>query len=145
MKNGALIRDSFVGFIKTKKNALAVAVAVLGLLLIVFSMLGGGDGTDKGEVDSLKEYQLALEGELASLCSSVYGAGKCVVRVSFSEGERLEYKGSTLIGKIPPKVEGVTVLCRGGDSATVKSEITDAISALFGIGKNRICVLKLSS
>lgn len=127
---------------KKKKCALLIALA-LGILLLLLPSASREAG--EGEADGLKEYKASLEEELSELCSSVAGAGRCRVRVSFSEGERVEYKGSAVIGKTPPKIMGITVLAKGGDSDKVRSDITELLSALYGLGKNRICVLKLSS
>ena len=94
--------------------------------------------------DSLTAYKQRLESELSELCSSVEGAGKCLVYVSFSEGESYEYQGGQLKTERPPRVLGVTVLCEGGAKSGVKARITEMISSLFDVGSNRICVLKLS-
>ena len=141
---GALLSPEFVDFIKHRKNLLLIIIAVLGCVILFASVLGATDETEEGSEDALSEYKSALEGELSELLSRVSGAGRCVVRVTFSEGERLEYKGSVVIGRRPPQVEGVTVLCEGGGRDAVRREISEVISALYGIGHNRICVLKLS-
>ena len=41
-----------------------------------------------------------------------------------------------------PELEGVVVVCDGGDDAGVKREITDAVSALFQIESHKIKVMK---
>ena len=61
--------------------------------------------------------------------------------VTFSRGEENTYKGSKLTESRPPEVLGVTVVCDGGDNATVRARLTEMLSALFGIGSNRIAVL----
>ena len=70
-----------------KKRAFALIALALGVLLILLSL----SGTDKKAVSSsdgtLAEYKAELEKELSELCSSIEGAGKCVVRVSFAEAE----------------------------------------------------------
>lgn len=42
-----------------------------------------------------------------------------------------------------PKVKGVIVVCDGGDDPAVKKQITDAVSAVLGVGANRISVSKM--
>ena len=86
----------------------------------------------------------AVEEELADMCSSVSGVGRCKVTVTFERGEERVYKGSLLIESKPPKVLGVTVVCKGADSDLVRAEIVGMMSALFDIGANRIAVLKLN-
>ena len=127
-----------------KRGMLIAAAAVLiGIILIFLSALDGYSDNN-GKESELGSYKRSLEEELEYMCSRIEGVGKCRVTVSFSEGERREYQGSELKCVIPPKVQGVTVLCDGGDSATVRAAVSDMMSSLFDIGKNRICVLKLS-
>ena len=40
-------------------------------------------------------------------------------------------------------VESVAVICKGADRAGVRKELTDMLSALFGIGANRIHISKM--
>lgn len=42
-----------------------------------------------------------------------------------------------------PSVQGVVVVCDGGDSQAVKSNITQAVSSAVGISTNNITVLKM--
>ncbi len=143
-----MLSATFIGFIKERKNFVLLIAALVGVALIFAAVMGTqstSDARSDGGALTLDEYKRTLEDELSSLCSRVSGAGKCIVSVSFSEGERLEYKGSSLVGRQPPRVAGVTVLASGGGNDYVKREISELISALFGIGHNRICVLKLSS
>ena len=127
-----------IGKIGKKRAALILLIGLLGLMLIIFSATRSEDA----EFTGTEEYKKALEQELGDACSRVEGVGKCRVIVSFSEGERLEYKGSQIVSTSPPRVRGVTVICDGADSASVRSDLTDMLAALFDIGKNRICVLK---
>ena len=135
----------FLGeLIKTKRGKLLIALLIGGVLLLIISFALPEDGKEEARDGGLEEYKATLEESLADFCSSVEGVGRCRVMVSFAEGESFEYKGSALLSSSPPRVLGVTVLCQGGDSISVKGRISDMISALFDVGKNRICVLKLS-
>ena len=128
-------------FASDKKKLAVLAIGIAGILLILLSSAGGAepDGAEIG----LDEYKLQLEDELKALCESIEGAGKCRVSVSFSEGEKLEYKGSNIIRSEPPRVLGVTVVCEGGDDFYIRNSISDCMTALFDIGSNRVCVLKM--
>ncbi len=113
-------------------------------MLIAFSAASSSDSGDGSSV-TLEQYKANLEDELGELCSSVRGVGKCKVMITFERGEENTYKGSALIESKPPRVMGVSVICRGADSDEVKRELTTMISALFDIGSNRISILKLNS
>ena len=124
------------------KVALIVAV---GILLIIISSLPKESGEEVGNEITLDEYRVALEERVAAMCSSVAGVGKCKVFITFERGEQSSYKGSTLLEVKPPKVLGVTVVCRGADYDYVRKDLTEMLSALFDIGSNRIAILKLNS
>ena len=115
----------------------------IGILLIVISSFGRGD-VKESEAESLSEYKKRLEGEIASLCSDVDGVGKCKVFITFERGEQNTYKGSLVTESKPPKILGVTVICRGAGSDEVRRELTEMLTALFDIGSNRVAVLKLN-
>ena len=139
--------SSFKSFIEGNKRLWKVGLVIaLGVVLIIISSFFGAD-TEKEDtgVRSLEEYKAELEGELAELCSDVQGVGRCKVLITFERGAQSTYKGSNLIENKPPKVLGVTVVCRGADSDYVKSELTKMITALFDIGANRVAILKLNS
>lgn len=136
-----MIKDKkYLSYIlKNKKKIITLLLIAVGLLVMLFSL--GGEGEKSSE--SLSDYKKQLEKEMEALCASVDGAGKCRVTVTFEEGERLEYKGSAVVGSAPPRVLGVTVVCEGGGSPEVRSDISRAMVALFDIGTNRVCVLEM--
>lgn len=128
-----------------KRTAGIIALFLLGTLLLVISASGSGKSGKSEDYDSLAEYKASLEKELEQLCSSVEGVGRCTVTVSFERGEEKLYKGSNLIETKPPRVMGVTVVCRGADSDGVRANLTAMLSSLFDIGTNRVSILKLNS
>lgn len=44
-----------------------------------------------------------------------------------------------------PDIEGVAIVCSGGDNIAVKEKVIKCVSALFNISSNRISVTKLNS
>ena len=130
-------------FLKNKKWVIISALFIFGVLMLIGSAASvGGAGNAEGE--PLSEYKERLEEELSDMCSSVRGVGKCRVMVTFERGEENIYKGTNLIESRPPKVMGVTIVCKGADSDAVRAELVGMMSALFDIGTNRISVLKLN-
>ena len=132
-------------FFKNKKGALIITALAIGVFLLIFSSFIGGEVDSAAQTDTLSEYKTKLEEELADICASVEGVGRCRVTLSFERGAENSYKGSNLIESKPPKVMGVTVVCRGADSDEVRLEIVGMMTALFDIGANRVAVLKLNS
>lgn len=108
-----------------------------------------------------------LEKKLVSLLSSIKGVGNVSVMVTVSStgeyvyAENKKYDKDSdsvstdteivlfeendndtglIISVKNPDILGVAVVCEGGDNAVVKSEITQLITSLFGIGSNRVYV-----
>lgn len=130
--------------IKNKRSIIIFALLLCGIFMLIFSSSTATESPQNEQIEGLDEYKKRLEAELADICSSVSGVGRCRVTVTFERGEEKIYKGSSLIETRPPKVMGVTVVCKGADSDLVKAEIVGMMSALFDIGANRIAILKLN-
>lgn len=140
------MNGSFINYIKENKNFRRAAVLIaVGIILIFISSSFGSQKTEKTSEITLDEYKERLEEDIASICSDVSGVGKCRVFITLERGEQNSYKGSSVIETKPPKVLGVTVVCRGADSDLVRGELTDMLTALFDIGANRVAILKLNS
>ena len=132
--------NKLLEFVKENKKLSFVLILSLALLL-VFSLYN--DTGSEGVKTALSEYESLLENQISTLCSSVKGVGKCKIEISFESGEENVYKGGALIETKPPRVLGVAVVCEGGDNASVRSELTELLTALFDIGTNRVKILKL--
>ena len=132
---------------ENKKVVIIAAFAILGILLVIVSSSVGKDGAtfDTSAEMTLEEYKEGLEAEIESLCSDVAGVGRCRVFITFERGAQNSYKGGSVTETKPPKVLGVTVICSGGNSDSVRAELSDMLCALFDIGYNRVAILKLNS
>ena len=141
-----MLESFFSGFkiFKDKKKLSAVIILLaVGIMLVAVS--GASEESGGKQEISLAEYKAELEEELENMCSSIKGVGKCRVMLTFERGEENTYKGSSLVESKPPRVLGVSVVCRGADSPETRRALVDMLSALFDIGTNRISVLKLNS
>ena len=108
-----------------------------------------------------------LEARLSTIISQISGAGNSTVMVSIaSAGEYVYAKNDSskndtdssateneiviydsgdgdsglVISIKSPDVLGVAIICEGGGSAIIKSEITNLVTSLFGIGSDRVYV-----
>ena len=95
------------------------ALIVIGVLLLFVSTLGGEVSEASPETE---------EERLEAVCSSIDGVGRCRVMVNYGEGG---------------EVYAVAVLCEGADTVRVRESIVDLFSSLYGIGSNRISILRL--
>ncbi len=129
-------------FFKNKKMLFLVLLIAIGLLLAAF---GTSDNSSENKSEeTLDEYKLRLEEELAKLCTSVEGVGRCSVTVSFKKGAENTYKGTHLTQTKPPELLGVVIVCRGAESDSVRRELTELFTSLFDLPSNRVAILKLN-
>ena len=109
----------FVSFLNKNRWALLLLIPLLlGALLIIAS----------GTVGDLNVSDNSEEERIAAVISEIDGVGRTEVMINTKDGE----------------VVSCAVLCSGGDSERVISEVKALVSTLYGIGYNRISVLKLS-
>ena len=116
-------------FIKKNKRVL---IAVL-LALIGAAMILAGSFEKSSEAEGRDE----LEAQLEQMCSSLSGVGSCRVMVTYRVTEGRYGSSGT------KTVESVAVICKGADKAGVRKELTDMLTALYGIGANRIHISKM--
>ena len=146
---------------------------LLGVLLLCIPVSGkqskeggGTENTETAEV-SLPEAGRSMtetELQLSALLSSMEGAGRVQVMLSRETGDETilaedrETGGSRTVvlsagsGKQTVVVTGLrcgsyrgaVILAEGADSARVRLELAQAVSALTGLGTGSICVLKMN-
>ena len=133
---------TFGEFLK-KNSRILLIILFLAVGVIILASSAAKSDKNEAEIQTLEEYRVDLEERIAKNCSSVRGVGKCKVIITFERGEQNSYKGSTLTEVKPPKVLGVSVICEGADSDSVRYALTQMLTALFDIGANRISILKL--
>ena len=113
-----------IAYLKNRKGiALAAVVLVLAVILILFGSNDSGEAIDE-----------SLEHKVEELCTSLVGVGECpVMRYYREQTSRYDDK----------KVESVVIVCEGADSVEVRRSLTEMLSALFGIGSNRVRIEKM--
>jgi stage III sporulation protein AG len=130
---------------------------------------GSSTKNEQGEQpDELVAYTASLTEEIEALCRCVSGAGEVRVAVSLDGGFAYLYaadsekrtdgsggeqssenyvtvgsgasESGVLLSKIPPRIEGIGIVCDGGNRERVRAEIIALLSATYGVGSNRIYV-----
>jgi stage III sporulation protein AG len=159
----------------SKKVKIIVAIGLIGIVLILASEMFENDSSKQEvESDSIsyEEYTAQLENRLTELISSIDGVGQCQVMITLenttesvyatdieikNDDSSLNEKNGYVIydsddGETPvlikeylPKVQGVTVVCSGGDNTAVREKIIESVTSLFNISTNRISVSKIKS
>ncbi len=116
--------------------------------------------------DSLAMYKAEMEQELRELLQSVQGVGTVQVMLTLrASNEKVTLKDNSsredtqeeetvliedsernsspyVVQEKEPELEGVVIVCDGGDDTQIKREITEAVSALFQIESHKIKIMK---
>lgn len=161
-----IIREALLG----KKMLLPVLVALLGVVLLLLGGLGAFEEekdasreTDLGTAPNAQVFAEQTEERIEALCGSVAGAGEVRAVVTLSGGYRARYatdlrgtddsyqsqlvltgsgssEAAILVGYDNPEIEGIGIVCTGGDDPTVRAAILRLVSAAFGVGVHKIYV-----
>ena len=151
------------------KYVLIVIVVGIALLLWPTGEREQNAGT-AGTAGAWETFDLeALEEKLSRTLSKVEGAGKVTVTLTVKSGMEqvlasdrttsVSERGSSveeetvlvntgsgqdtvLLTQKYPTFQGALVVCQGGDSAEIRLMLTQAVSALTGLGADRITVCK---
>ena len=168
--NGKL--EKFVEKIKSdKKLLIIVALGIVGILLLTLSELMPKSEEKPKETETapdLIEYEEKTEQRLAELISSIDGAGRTKVMITLNSGDENVYatedkggektyernyvvvkqdgdENGMLLRVEEPEIRGVAVVCEGADSAAVKQEIINTVTAVLGVGTNRVNIAKMKN
>lgn len=149
----------------------AVIVCGAILLLLSTGAMEGEKKVTQEETSEEKQtdltyYRRQMEDELVELLRKVQGVGQVEVMITLrasnekvtlkdnaDKGDRREEEtvliedsernsSPYVLKEKEPELEGVVIVCEGGDDAAVKREITGAVSALFQVESHKIKVMK---
>ena len=145
------------------KKPVLIALAVLGILLLLIGTLSSKTKKEKSTSDfSVRYYTETLEERIGDLCKSVDGVSDVHVLLTLDTGSEFVYaqngeqsssggsatdyliveqngeENVVLIKEIYPAVRGVAIVCRGGEYATVRQTLTELLSAALGIPQAKI-------
>ena len=172
MKKGAFGQwgKPLLALFERYKFVLLVILAGVALLLLP-STGGEGDRPPPAEEDHSGGFQVEdLERRLEEVLSQVAGAGEVRVVLtvrstarqvlaqdgrSTQRGEELDSTLTTVvvsqgsgtqepvtIQQLSPQYQGALVVCSGGDDPSVRLHMVEAVSALTGLGADKISVCK---
>lgn len=144
---------------------------VLILFSGIFSDKKSASVTIDDSDEDISAYTKLLEEKICAICEACDGVSNVTVMVTLEGGFEYEYaknidigngsygsdrkeeyliigQGSgqkcVLIRKKQPSVAGVGIVCKGGGSDTVKSELMTLISSALGIGASKIYITEAS-
>lgn len=167
-RNGTLIERLPPWLRKLGKYRYAALIALIGVALMLLP--GRTERGSTAEPETVTEDPWSAETfcrRLEEVLGQMDGAGKVSCLLTWREGARTIYQTDTLhaadgevkvstvlvstgsgaeaavaAGMIGPVYQGVVVVCDGADSAQLRLDMTQAVSALTGLGSDKIAVVK---
>lgn len=148
--------------LKRYRYGLLVLLIGLGLMLLPTSQKQQTSAAADRETGSVSAAE-----ELEEILAQIQGVGRVKVLLTQAAGEITVYQNNTdqtadsvredtvlitdgsraeqgLIRQVlPPQYRGAVIVCQGGDRATVRLNIVDAVSAVTGLTSDKITVLKM--
>lgn len=164
--NEVLDRLVQLGKASWQRYRLVWLVILAGLVLLMLP-LGGGEEEVLAESPVQSDFDLAgTEARLAAALSKIKGAGEVTVVLTVANGPRqvlaqdvdrdtgqgeestqtvVLSRGSSsqetvTVQEIYPQYQGVLVVCPGGGDPEVRLQLTQALSALTGLGADKISI-----
>lgn len=155
-----------------KEYKLVFLVILAGVMLLLWPTSEGETYIEEmEEVAQTNIFQLeAVEEKLEEVLSEIHGAGDVRVVLSLysgtrtvvaqegkttSDGDSMSNEVNTVVvstgsgteevvtlQEIAPQFQGALVVCPGGDNATVKLNVTQAVAAITGLSTDKIAVCK---
>lgn len=146
-----------------EKHRLVWLVILAGLVLLLLPM---GEKEEEPQLQTAQSgFDLtAMEDRLAQALSKIDGAGEVTVVLTVRDGPRQvlaqdsrEDQGETetvvisrgsstqetvTVQELYPTYQGALLVCPGGDDPTVRLKLTEATSALTGLGADKISISK---
>jgi len=109
------------------------AIAGAGEARVMLTLESGSEPiyAVQGKTDSKHSYSDSATEETLS-------ANKEYVIIGSGAGEQ-----GLVLKMMEPQVRGVAVICRGGDDLFVRQAIVEAVTAVLGIGSNKVSVAKM--
>lgn len=159
-------KEDLLKIFKNKNNRLICIILIIGVVLMTVTGVDKNKNkkTDVQPVEAVTNVE-DEEKRLEDILSQIDGAGEVSVmityysssekniayetKVSTREKEESEDKKAVMtdgepmvVKEVYPKVRGVIVTADGGGNSTVKSAISEAVTASLDVPAHRICIFK---
>lgn len=145
------------------KYRYAALILAIGLALMLIPGPSSDPATEPTSAPPISEQTDAEI--LEALLTSIKGAGRVEVLLSYAAGERIIYQTDTddgfqrsdtvtvtdsernqsglVVQKLPAEYLGAVIVCQGAGNPSVRLAIVDAVSKFTGLGAHEISVLEM--
>lgn len=154
-----------------QKYKFVILILLAGIILLSWPSQSQEEAPMEEDTKDEADYGRQVEKRLREILSRISGAGRVDVMLTLSRGPRTEFqqdlqtqtdgehsseeKKTVILSKGSaydeaavsavqyPIFQGALVICEGADSAAVRLDILNAVSAVTGLGCDRITVVKM--
>ena len=146
-------KDFLGKLLKNTNNRILYVILIIGVVLMLFSQ--------NRPAEVIKTERISEQEELSNIVSSIDGAGRVKVMVTYygTSTSNIVYDTKTrggetdrtavvsggeavTAGESYPRVKGVVVIAQGADSETVRAAIREAVMVALNVPEYKVSVLR---
>lgn len=145
-----------------KKYRYVSIVILVGILLMILPT--GTSQKERTETEKQIVAEPSMESRLTNILAQIRGAGRVSVMLTVSAGEETVFQADQsssgqkdtvtvtdkdrtenglVVQVLPPRYQGALIVCQGADDPNVRLAIAEAVSALTGLGTDKITIVKM--
>ena len=136
--------------LKSEKGIKIIFAIGIALIILIF-LLNLSDRSNNSRNNSpekenilsdIDEYEGKLEKKLTEIIEKIDGTSDIHVMITLEKTEENIYGGKTsdISATVTPTVRGVVVVCKGGENATIREKVLEAVCKALGVSAARVCV-----
>lgn len=140
-ESGQLAQNQWENYqdqVETRLEEILQQVEGVGKVKVMVSLAGTGETVIEKDVPQSQSQIEEADGSGGSRKTKESSWEESTVYIQ-QNGEQVPY----VIKELAPDIEGICVICQGGDNGTVAKNISEAVQALFPIEVHKIKVMKM--
>ena len=152
-----MVNNKIIAFLKTKRGIIFLIIGLLiGLLLVLTDKTSTQKNSSSSNTEySPQDYTASLEIKLEELINQISGVSNTKVMITLKSSNEIIYAeenslsgNNTLvvdgnpvyIKEYMPEIEGVAVVCNGGNNPIITEKITQLLCAVLGLYSTHVYV-----
>ncbi len=139
-RSGGISSEQYARNLEAQLSDVIASISGVGKSKVMVTLASGVEYVYANEQSKNSDKSEDIQGETRSrVQQSDDVQQKCII-VDSPDGGRQALVQTEIL----PRVQGVVVVCEGGDSPAVQQSVTDAVTTALDISSSRVCVTKLS-
>ena len=131
--------EKVIASLEKKLESLLLMMEGVGEVKVMITLDSLGEKVLEKDIPVEREIITETDSQGGSRNTNHTNSQEATVYITDTQGNKIPY----VITETLPKIQGVTVVCQGGDFEWIQKNITEVIQALFGIDAHKIKVAKM--